>query len=299
MAALAAAVFALCAAAGSARPLDLGRISFLPSRFRVGEEVELRAELLAAANGGIEGGKLEAFSVGPSDLPAATSTACELRSLAIVKSGKSWELRIHFVPWTSGAGRLPSINIHNYEIPSIDYDTAASIRTSDRELDPPKGQRELAGTALYFYGTIGLAVLLGLLILGFVTCLVPGARELLRRWRAGAAYKELRTAADYLESIIGKIKPSAFYGALAGAFRLYLAARVLPEAPSLTPRELSALPEDKFPVPAIRDEAAAALLEADAVRFGGRQPDETSMHAAVRRVLSIASAAEEAINARL
>lgn len=282
-----------------ARPLDLGRLSFLPARFRVGEEVELRAEVLASSDGSAGGQKLEAFSAGPADLPGAAGAGCELRSLSLVKARNGWELRIRFVPWKAGESRLPGIIVHNYQIPALGYETASSLGPSDRGFDPPRGQRELAGTSFYIYAAVGLILLIGLFVLGLLTWIIPGARNLLRRWRAAAAYKELKAAAGYLEESIGEVGPPAFYAALSRALRIYLAARVLPGAPSLTPPELASLPAEDFPDAAIRDEAAAALSEADAVRFGGREPDESAMRAAVNRVLSIAGAAEEAIDARL
>lgn len=279
----------------AALSLKVERLSFLPARFRVGEEVELRAELSA------EGGEPEAFSLRPgSGLPLpAVDADCELKSLSLSRGPSSWELRARFVPWVPGEGRLPPLSARGTLIPAIAFSTLSALSPGDRDLDPPKAQRDPPGTQLYLYGFIGLLVLLAAAALGFATYVIPGARALLARWRAAQARKELGRSLSFLRASIGSVEKGAFYAALSRALRLYLAARVLPEAPMLTPRELGLLPETRFPTPEIRAEAAGLLAEADEARFGPAEASAAAMGASIERALALGDAAEEALDAGL
>jgi len=275
--------------------LKVERLSFLPAHFRVGEEVELRAEVLP------EGGAPEAFSLkAGAGLPSASADSdLELKSLSLSKSASSWELKARFVAWIPGPGQLAPLSVHGVLVPAIGYEAVSALSPGDRDLDPPKAQRDPPGTRLYLYGFVGLLALLALAGLGIATYVLPGARALIARWKAAQARKDLERSLAFLEGSIGEVEAAAFYAALARALRLYLAARVLPEAPMLTPRELGLLPETRFPAPGIREEAASALAETDEARFGGLGPSVAAMKLSIERAAAIGAATEEALDAGL
>jgi hypothetical protein len=296
----AAAALALFLAAGaslSALGLRVERLSFLPARFRLGEEVELRAEVLP------EGGEPEAFTLkaGSGLPPAPGDGSLELRYLSLSKSASSWELKLRFVAWTPGPGRIPPLSLRGLQIPAIAFQTESALGPGDRELAPPKAQRDPRGTWLYLYGFVGLLVLLAAAGLGFATYVLPGARALIARWKAAQARKALERSLSFLEGSIGEVEPAVFYAALARALRVYLSLRVLPEAPMLTPRELGLLPEARFPAPGIREAAASALAETDEARFGpqGGRPSAAAMRDSLARAAAIGKSTEEALDAGL
>jgi hypothetical protein len=293
-----AAVLALSLASApflSAVNLKVEQLSFLPARFRVGEEVELRAEVLP------EGGTPEAFSLkAGSGLPLASGDSdLELKSLSLSKSASSWELKARFVAWVPGSGQLAPLSVHGVSIPALAFDALSALGPGDRDLDPPKPQRDPPGTEFYLYGFVGLLALLALAGLGIATYVLPGARALVARWKAAQARRNLERSLAFLEGSIGEVETAAFYAALARALRLYLAARILPEAPMLTPRELGLLPEERFPAQGIREEAAAALAETDEARFGGGRPSLSAMKSSIERAEAIGAATEEALDAGL
>lgn len=279
----------------SAATLKVEDLGFVPANFHVGEEAEAYALVR------LEGGEIQPFSVKAGEgLPSPGPHADpELRSVSLSKGRQGWELRIRFVPWSPEEGRLPALELRGLSIPALAYKVASVLGPGDREPAPPKPQLDPPGSALYLYGFAGLAIFLGFLVFASAAWLIPGARRLLARRRAAQARHDLGRSLAWLSKEAGRARPQDFYAALARAFRVYLAARVLPSAPALTPRELASLGEDAFPLPGLRDEAAALLAESDAVRFAGLEAGQAMMAEALARAARLGDAAEEALDAGL
>jgi hypothetical protein len=279
----------------AAATITVNKLAFVPARFLVGEEVEAWALV------SVSGAEPQSFSVKAGDgLPSASAQADpELRSLSLARGSGGWELRMRFIAWSPGAGRLPALEVRGYAIPAMEYTANSVLGPQDRDAAPPKPQLDPPGTALYLYGFAGLALILVLLVLGTVLYVVPAAASLLSRRQAAQARRALGRSLAFLSRTVPGAAPAAFYAALARALRIYLGSRVLPEAPALTPSEFSALGEERFPGPGIRDEAAALLAETDAVRYAGEAADESRMRRALSRAVRLGDAAEEALDARL
>jgi hypothetical protein len=275
------------------------KLAFLPARFYVGEEVEALA--LVSFDGAAP--EPEAFSVKAGDglsLPSASAQADpEIRSIALSKTGSGWELRIGFVAWSPVASSLPRMSQHGLDIPPIAYAATPSLEPGGNEPAPPKPQLEAPGTAFYLYGFLGLLVLVGAAIFGFAAWVLPAASALAAKRRAGEARRNFQKTLAWLGKVIPESEPPAFYAALSRAIRNYLAARVLSEAPSLTPSELAGLSPELFLGPEIKQEAVSLLAESDSVRFGGESSGETLMRGALARAEKLGDAAEEALDARL
>jgi len=275
---------------GSGGP-DRPRVEFTPTEFGAGEEVQAVLVLtgLDFASG---------FALKPgSGLPSSEDP--ELREVSLARTPRGWELKIRFVPWSPGPGRIPSISAKGAVLPSVPYVVASRLGPAEREISPPRPQREPPGTALYLYGIAGAALLLVLATVGSVAYLVPAGRALLARWKAAQAYRQLCRSLDYLSAGASVSEPAAFYAALSRALRLYLAARVDGRAPALTASEIAALPSSAFPASGLRDEAAAVFAEAETARYAGESPGPELMRETVRRARDLATAAEEALDARL
>jgi hypothetical protein len=272
-------------AALSAAPVTVDRVAFLPARFCVGEEVE------AIALVHFDAASIEAFAAkAGAGLPAAPGQADpELR----------WELHWRFVAWTPGKGRIPAMELRGLSIPAVDYQAYSVLGPQDRDLSPPKPQLDPPGTSLYLYGFAAFVLLLVFIVFAVVSWLLPAARALLERRKAAQARKVLARTLSWLGKELRTARPSDFYAALARALRNYLAIRVLPAAPALTPAEVAALREDSFPAPGLRDEVSDLLAESDAVRYAGAPADIPRMREAIARAAKLGDTAEEALDARL
>jgi len=284
--------FGLSGSGAWAATAKVDHLSFLPVTFHVGEE----AEAFALVH--IEGGEAQAFAVKAGEgLPSPGPHADpELRSVSIGKGREGWELRIRFVPWSPEASRLPALELRGLSIPSLAYEVSPVLRRGEGEPSPPKAQLDPPGSALYLYGFAGLAIFLAFLVFASAAWLIPSASRLLARRKAAQARRDLGRSLAWLAKEKARARPEDFYAVLARAFRLYLAARILPSAPALTPRELAGLGEDVFPVPGLRDEAAALLAESDAVRYTGLEAGPAMMGEALTRAARLGDAAEEALN---
>lgn len=295
--ALLAGIFLAFGPAASALGLKVEKLAFIPAIFYSGEEVEAFA--LVSFDGGLappEPFELKAGEGLP--LPSAQADP-EIRSMSLARTGQGWELRIRFVAWSPGSSSLPKMEARGVAIPAIAYSATSSLGPGDNEISPPKPQLDPPGTALYLYGFAGFVIFLCLAVFGFAAYVFPAASRLLARRKAGEARRSLEKTIVWLGKALPESEPRAFYAALSRALRNYLAARVLPEAPSLTPRELSLLPPESFLDRAIQDEAVALLAEADVVRYAGAKSKESSMRVSLSRAAKLGDAAEEALDARL
>ena len=273
------------AAAEAAKP------EFAPSSFDPGEVV--RATLLLPDLGARESFRLERGQ----GLPEGEDP--ELLDLELAKAAKGWELRVRFVPWSPGPGRIPPLSIRGLGLPPITYTTGSRVGAGEREVSPSRPQREPPGTALYLYGIAGAAIVFALGLFASLAWLLPAARAALERWQSAQAFRRLCDRLDFLAAGAAEAEPADFYAALARAFRLYLGERIEEAAPALTATELAAMPSSAFPATGLRDEAAGILFEADSARYAGARPGAAAMAAAARRAREMARAAEEALDARL
>jgi hypothetical protein len=302
------ALAALLALAGSglgAATLDARTLVFVPVRYSAGDEVTVRASIVPES-----GETLLALDLRPgAGLPAAglvvpgEEADPELRGLRLSRSGEGWLLEASFVPWSPGPGSLPEARYKGFRLPALPYAAISVLGPEDRDPSPPRPQRDPPGTALFLYGLAGFLIAVSLGIAGAAAYLVPAARALLARRRAAQAFKRFGKSLDYLVAESGSADPAIYFAALSRSLRMYLASRVLPEAPALTASELGRLPESAFPSPSTKDRVAALVARADSVRYGeapsGKAVARQALVAAAEEARAIGEANEEALLARV
>jgi hypothetical protein len=301
---LALAALAALSLAGRAwgASLETGSPIYSPPLYSPGDEVLVEALLLPVA-----GEKPAPFDLKPSSgLPALGPEADpELRELRLSRSSRGWIVSLRFVPWSPGSGSLPALRVRGLLIPALPYSARSVLGPEDRDPSPPRRQRDPPGTALYLYGLAGLLLILALGGAGAAAYLVPAARALLARRRAALAFRSFVRSLEYLEAEALSAEPAAFFAALSRALRLYLAARGLPEEPSLrsvaalSAAEIAALPGSAFPAPATKERVAALCALADRVRYGGERPGPSALESAVGEVRAIGEENEGAALARV
>jgi hypothetical protein len=282
-----------------AATLDARSLAFVPFRYSAGDEVTVQAAIVPEA-----GEQPIPLDLRPgAGLRAQGEEADpELRELRLSRTAEGWLLALRFVPWSPGPGSIPELRIKGLVIPSLPYTALSLIGPEDRDPSPPRPQADPPGIALYLYGFAALLVILALGAAGGSAYLVPAARAIIARRRAAQAFRRFDKSLDYLTSGAGAADPAAYFAALTRTLRLYLAARALPEAPALTSRELSSLPESAFPAPATRDRTAALVARADRARYGGDLPEGARLRVlleAAEEARAIGQANEEALLARV
>ncbi|MGO8692989.1 MAG: hypothetical protein ACLQMF_04875 [Rectinemataceae bacterium] len=285
---------------GAGRPAAESTAVFLPPGYFAGDEVEALVPL-----GNFPNAPAEGFTLRPgAGLPAPGAFADPaIRSVTIERTASGWEAKILFVPWSPGPGGLPAIGARGILVPPVSYDVSSSLGPDDRDLAPPRPQREPPGTALYLYGFAALALVLALSSIGAALYLVPAARAILVRWKAAQAYRRLCRSVTFLSRGLESAVPELFYAALARELRLYLAERIERRVPNLSSTEFAALPEALFPAAGIRESAAALVAETERGRYAGELAAGSASAAILRsaadRAIALGTATEEALDARL
>ncbi|MDP3178425.1 MAG: hypothetical protein Q8M76_11015, partial [Spirochaetaceae bacterium] len=281
-----AVLFVLTPCIAAAAP-SVVRLSFQPEVYRVGDEVQIVA-LLDGLPPDFEGD----FSAKPGQgLPSQGEAADpELRELRLSRTAQGWELRATIVPWSPGHGVLRGQDLRGLKLPSLAYSVHSILGSSDRELFPPRPQRDPPGAAVYFYALAGIALVIVLAALAIIAWLLPAARAAIARWRAAQAFRRLSRSLDFLVAEAASSEPAAFYAALSRALRLYLAERALRSASALTSTEFSLLPDGALPAPGLREKAADILKEADSVRYAGRASLPDSLRKAAERARDLGTA---------
>lgn len=280
-----------------AAELVVDRLAFLPAAFGAGELTEAIASVHVA-----EGTEPEAFTLRAGEglsLPGPGSDP-EIREVRLQRGPAGLELHVLFLPWSPGEGALPAFSAHGLMVPRLPYSARAALPAGARDPAPPKPPREPPGAFFALYGLASLVLLLVLIAVALLSWVLPAARAILARRGAAQAWRALSRQLEFLGKGLGQAAldrqaASAFYAALARGFRHYLAARVLVEAPALTPGEFRSLPESRFPAIGLREEAAALLAEADAVRFAGAEARASMMAWTLERALRFGKVVEEAL----
>jgi hypothetical protein len=286
--------------AGAAENLRIRKLVYEPADFGSGEEVVAIAQILSQGSSNVDtaGIDLQPGAGLPERLAASDP---EILSGRLAANQDGFELRLRFIPWSPGKGILSGMTVAGRSLPDLPYVATPRLESGARDLMPPRPQLEPPGAALYLYALAGIALSLIFAIFVTLAWLLPAARFLLARWRAGQAFRRLKRSLDYLAVSLredGEMDAAAFYAALSRSFRLYLEERVEPCASALTPREFCMLSETRFPAPGIRDAAAELLAEADRVRYAGEASLSATMFAAVDKARRLGSAAEEGLDAR-
>jgi hypothetical protein len=284
----------------AAATLDARSLAYVPIRYSPGDEVLVQALVVPE-----EGETLAELRLGPgAGLPAQVEGSDpELRELSLAKTREGWLLRLRFVPWSPGSGSFPETRLKGFRLPALPFATLSLLGPEDRDPSPPRPQRDPPGMALFLYGIAGLLIVLVLGAAGAAVYLLPAARALAARRRAAQAFWRFDRSLEYLAAEAGSADPASYFAALIRVLRLYLAARVLPEAPALTAPELAALPDAAFPAPATRERAASLVARADRYRFGGEAPGGAAaravLEAATEEARAIGAANEEVLLARV
>jgi len=293
--ALFAAALAVLAGAPLAAATVEGRPTYYPSSYGPGETVTVLVAIAPEP-----GEDLAELSLAPgSGLPPGDGLSDpELLGVDIAKNNGRWTMRARFVAWSPVEGIIEGFKSGGIGLPAIPYRATPHLGPNDIDPSSPRPQVLPPGAALALYGLLGALAAVGLGLFGSAAYLVPATRRLIAGWKAGQAFRRLSKSLEYLAAQAGSADPAAYSAALGRALRNYLSCRFLPEAPALTPGELSSLPEAAFPAPSTRDRAADLLSWADEVRFGGSPASAAELEGAADKARQVAAENEEAILAR-
>lgn len=132
---------------GSARAQSVTQVTFLPQTYSIGDVVEARVVVRAAAD----------LAVAP---PAAAGDYdwIDIRSVAIAPRGDGFEVRIVFQPFFVGTRQMPPVELGDFTLEGVGmYVTPVLAEDRETQLQPIREQLILPGTRLII-GLLALAL---------------------------------------------------------------------------------------------------------------------------------------------
>ncbi len=248
--------------------------SFLPVRFYVGDNVELRLRL-----------EVPSRDLRP---PSHTSGGNWLvfREITCARiKGQVWEVRILFTTFQPGRHVLPDIDLGGIVLSNLRAETRSILE--DKEQEKPAGQKG----QLLLPGTVRTVILtaLGVLLMPPILYkLIRGGLSVLKRYNKLRQRKLPRSrilrALDRLQARLKDHDAAAFFTQVAGLLREYLNGRLHIPAETSTTLELRLLLPEALsrahPSGEIRLVTSGVIdlfQRADYVRFGGQSASQREM----------------------
>ena len=236
---------------------------FLPKKYYVGDEVELRIKLTVE-----EGYTLQL----PDNIPE--SSWMNFHSVEIIKIDKNSELRIVLTSFIPGTRSLPSLNLGGVVLNSVKLHTSSLIDSTENNFVGIAGQLLLPGTKLMLAIVLGTLFLGPLLLLMLLGPLRKKITEFVRIGRNRRPIKRLNKILRELEDQKGRISCRRFYIRLSREVREYLSKRSEIDFTTLTTQDMS-LALNKV----VNSEFAGNISEmmklADSIKFGRLTTDDT------------------------
>ena len=272
----------------------------LPPRFYVGDRVELRMRLEVPAGVSLAAPAVERLpGGGPPEAGGEAGSWVEVGRIEVqdrrrADAAGEVQVRVFFVSYAPGKGRLPELDLGGLRIPPQEF-TTVSVRAREAEpgFRPLRGQLLLPLTGLRL--TLSVLVLIGapagLALLGaWAARVLRRLRELRRRRRPA---QRARSALQRLERGLEESETRELFVDLSQVLKRYLAERLEVPTSSATTAEIDGLLDGAGVAPALSGRVQEVLRAADTVKFSGRAGRRSAARSSLNKVREIVSRVEE------
>ncbi len=257
---------------------------FVPPKFYVGDQAELRLEINVQGNQKISA-------------PATMVTTRWLRVDRIKVEdlgGGNYRVRIFFTSFQPGTQLLPRINLGGIELKNIQIYTSSVLKdTGDTQLGLFKGELFLPGTTysilLFILVIIGVPVVL---VLGYVY-LKRFVRYTLFRVKSRRPFLYARVYLAKLNKNLERLGRKEFYSELSMVLKNYLSMKYRRKFDVLTTREMKDEIDRLINDVAINKEIIKLLDTSDRVKFQGISSTKEEMAKSLKIVNDIIKKIEE------
>ena len=235
-------------------------IHFLPQQFYVGDQVEIRIQVVPLAGIAL---------VSPTEMPE--SSGLSFKSVRVETGGEYPEIRIRLVSFQPGIRALPAIDLGEAVLQEVKIHTTSVMQDEPVSFVEPFGPVILPGSRLLL--VIGSAALLAgpLLLILFWERMGKAVRGGLRAGRGKLPYRRFQKRIAALAAQEGALGPGEYYTRLSGELRSYLSLRLGKNLISATSRESAGILYGEFGDIGSTRSLAEFLSDADRVRFGGEE----------------------------
>lgn len=228
----------------------------LPSRFFVGDLVEIRATIRVPSGVRVET---------PQTLPAPGWG--EILAVEIGGEGIERRVRVQLRPFQPGTLTIPALELGEVRLSGLSIFVDSVVEGRQLSLQEPRPQALLPGTQA-FVTVIAVALLL---FPTLVILLWRGGRRrfsrLLESYRENRPYRRARRRLKALTQELGALEAREFYIELTNLLREYMAQRLDSRFLSSTTRELPELLAASGLSPTSAQEAVEVYRQADMVKF--------------------------------
>jgi hypothetical protein len=258
-----ALVAALAVSGGWALSADGGML--IPREVFIGDTAEL-SFTTGAFSAVLHDGTL--FALPAEDLPKSDDV--DVKSILVSQRGSTAAVTVRFVPWASGAVRLPSFKLKGVAVtPPVVRIGSLLEKTGKTTIEPPRSPLLVPGTTWMLYGLI--AAILAAAVVGIIAAVKLARYFLLSPLRRQTGRRSAILLRDLksLERKAGKIPVQSWYASFALSVRRYFGAYCDGDFGSLlssTGTEIARRLRDLDS--GLANRAASLFSDMDEIRFG-------------------------------
>lgn len=264
-------------------------MNFIPPRYYVGDEVELKIKISVPATTEIT---LPINKQIETDWIEITNL--KMLPFKIINDRKVHDISIFFISFKTGTLTLPFLKMGDIELTNLEIHTLSVIdKNKEASLAPSRGQLHLPDT----WTKLGLLFLLVLLLPLFAFII---SRYVLKWFIKSVQLIQITPPhmklLNGLKKLHKQMKTMDFrlsYIHLSDLFKKYLQKRLSIPALTSTTREISALSYHSVLDKELSNEILKILSLSDFVKFGGRSSNEGEMNEVIRKIVFIVHCIEE------
>ncbi|MDR2588368.1 MAG: hypothetical protein LBC67_02970 [Spirochaetales bacterium] len=234
-------------------------IRFVPQTFYVGDRVELRLTVRAAASVQL---------TPPKNLPDISWG--EFHDARVIPREAHREILIVFTSYETGSHTIPAMKFGDIVLEGLIAGVASLTDETFRDPAPHRGVLLLPGSRLVIALIAGILAALPLTFAAFRIWLRPVVGRLAAFSRERRPYRKLKKELSHLRSHIAEMDSRAFYISLLLSVKTYLTLRGKGNYLAWTTREMEAASCESLAYAAKSQELLSMFHFGDEVKFGGR-----------------------------
>lgn len=234
------------------------RIVFLPPKFFVGDQVELRIQFSFSEDKTVSP---------PSSFPDLDWLHFNRASLNT--SGNEAELSLLFAAYYPGTRALPDITLGEITLRGIKIHTASVVSTDNKNLAPLRNQVLIPGTVFYIASFMAIIIVFPLVSIPVVRGTKKFLKSAIHKNREGRIHRKLQREVQKIRDQIETLDSRTFYILLTEQTRLYLARKTGKDFITATSREMYRLLSACFKNFDLTDKIAEFFRKGDLAKFAG------------------------------
>ncbi|MBN1649129.1 MAG: hypothetical protein JW874_13920 [Spirochaetales bacterium] len=265
----------------------ISETNFLPQKYYVGDQVELRLVIRTL--------KPEEIRI-PASFPSEDWLVFE--EIQVHKHHEGAEIRIVFRSFFPGTRTLPPVNFDSFVLNKVKIHTSSILSEKNTGFGGPRKQLFLPGTRIAIVVLVFIFLIVPLFALFLAGRVRRWARKMIAQQRERKPIKRFYRGLDELKKQAGRMSSREFYIILTNSLRKYLSIRSGKDYQTITTREIGKQIKTNFPGIHHLNELVDVLKYGDEIKFS---PKRSSYYKEIRDIdliLRVVTAIEDSISGR-